>query len=192
MGDMQQVSYRKLTNIKGHWIEFSRPGSVYPWPNSKSREAGGKLTNMGLKWQRSAYCVLLAKFRQLTQPADVQILSNASCTSDATSSVIIFVSFCQYMQCCMFSFLEDFPHDSRQDSWWASGTIIMECQTRMRLDAVNDDVKWRHSVLSQARGCDPRAHTPSSGYSSRVVEYAWCSGVRCVLVCGYVIRRSGT
>jgi len=28
--------HRKLTNIRGHWREFSRPGSVYPWPKSNS------------------------------------------------------------------------------------------------------------------------------------------------------------
>ena len=64
---------------------------MYPWPKSKSLEAGGKLTNKRLQWQRSAYRVLLAKFCLLTQPANVQILSNASCTSDATSSVNICV-----------------------------------------------------------------------------------------------------
>jgi hypothetical protein len=41
----------------------------------------------------NAYRVLLAKFRHLTQPADVQILNNASCTrtSDVTSWIIICV-----------------------------------------------------------------------------------------------------
>ena len=61
---------------------------MYPWLKSKSLEAGEKLTNKGLQWQCSAYSVLLAKFHQLTQPAYVQILSNASCTSEATISVI--------------------------------------------------------------------------------------------------------
>ena len=93
---MEQVSYRKLTNSRGHWRECSRPGSVCPWPKSKSLEAGGKPINKRLQLQRSAYRVLLAKFSQLTQPADVQILSNASCTSDATSSEIICVLLPMY------------------------------------------------------------------------------------------------
>jgi hypothetical protein len=58
------------------------------------------------------------------------------------------------------------------------------------LDAVNDDVTLRHSVLSQARGFYPSTHL--SVDRSRVVEYAWCSAVWMVLVCGHLIRRAGT
>jgi hypothetical protein len=171
---MRQLSYRKLSNIKGHWRECSRPGSVCTWPISKSQEAGGKLTNKGFQWQHSAYRVLLAKFRHLTQPADVQILNKASCkrTSDATSSIIICVPLAMYTVLYalfpwgFFTRLETRQWMSqRQYYYWM-----------LIADATGRSKWWRQvtsfGVESGARlwSAHTHTHTPSSDYSSRVVE----------------------
>jgi hypothetical protein len=165
---------------------------VYPWPKSKSLEARGKLASKGL--QRSGYRVPLAKFCLLTQPTDVQILSNASCTSDSTSSVITRVLLPMYT---VLYALFPWGFLTRPETWqlmsqrqYYYGMLIA--------DTAGHCTWWRQvtsfgvesgALLWSAR---THRHTPSWGYSNRVVQYAWCSSVRCVLLFGDVIGRSGT